>query len=103
MKYDKHEPQYDIVQMSSTSITDTHRRYSVPELELLGIVFALQHTKYYTSGAENIEIRCGHALPKSLTEKDLSEIDNPRLVYLFEQIIHYNYTRGSQNQAMKND
>ena len=54
---EKHLAQYNVIQMSSTLITDTHRWYLVPELELLGVVFALKHCKYYTLGAEGINIR----------------------------------------------
>ena len=75
----------------------------MPELELFGVVFALKHCKYYTLVAEGFEIRCDHAPLKGFSEKDLSDLDNPRLVRMFESILNYDciisHVKGHQNQV----
>ena len=51
----------------------------------------------------SIEIRCNHALLKGLPEKDLSDLDNPRMARIFKSILHYDYqinhVNGHQNQV----
>ena len=62
------------------------------ELELAGIVFALESSKFYCLGAKNITVWTDHQALVDLQNKSYDQIDNKRLVRLFERICHYNVT-----------
>ena len=80
-----------IIYCGSTGLTDAQRRWSMCELELGSIVFALENAHNFTYGDENIEIFTDHSLLVGLSKKCLDEIPNPRLTALINKIAHYNY------------
>ena len=51
---------------------------------------ALNHAKYYCINAPRVIVKTDHSPLKGLFSKDLSEIDNPRVVKLVEKTLHYN-------------
>jgi hypothetical protein len=71
-------------------------------LELLGVVWSLNHAKVYTTGNNLVEVLTDHSALESLSKKDLGDIENPRLIRLLEKISHYNYRiryiKGKTNQ-----
>ena len=54
------EGQYHIIRCGSRSNTDTEKNYSVCELELLGVVFAIQDCKFYLKGCPHFTIQTDH-------------------------------------------
>ena len=62
------------------------------ELELAVITFALENSKFYCLGAKDITVWTDHQALAELQNKHYDQIDNKRVVRLFEQICHYNVT-----------
>ena len=56
----------------------------------MAVCWALDHARYYCIGAPKIVIKTDHSPLKGLFKKDLSEIDNPRVVKLLEKTLHHN-------------
>ena len=50
-----------IITMASTGLTSAQRNYSATELELLGVVWALNHAKVYTTGNNLVEVLTDHS------------------------------------------
>ena len=71
--------------MGATGLTPGQKNWSIFETELLSVVWALEHARYYCIGAPKITVRTDHSPLKGLFKKDLSEIDNPRVVKLLER------------------
>ena len=90
-----------IIFCGSTGLTDAQRRWSMCELELGAICFALENAHNFTYGANDIEILTDHSPLVGLSKKCLDEIPNPRITSLFDKISHYNYRikhiKGEQN------
>merc|ERR1712081_161928 len=79
-----------IVTLGATGLTPGQKNWSIFETELLAVVWALEHARYYVIGAPKVTIRTDHSPLKGLFRKDLSEIDNPRVVKLLEKTLHHN-------------
>ena len=92
-----------IIQMASTGLTKSQQNYSATELKLLGVVWSLQHAKLYTTGNNKITVHTDHSAIAHLSSKNLSDIENPRLVRLLEKILHFNYqvryVKGEDNKV----
>merc|ERR1711954_529223 len=90
-----------IVSCGSTGLTDAQKRSAMVELELAGIVFALENSKFYCLGAKDITVWTDHRALVDLQNKHYDQIDNKRIVRLFERICHYNvnikYIPGGDN------
>ena len=63
-----------IIQMASTGLTKSQKNYSVTELELLGLVWSLQHSKVYTMGNNKIIVHTDHSALAHLSTKNLSDV-----------------------------
>ena len=91
-----------IIQMASTGLTKSQRNYSATELELLGVVWSLQHAKIYTTGNNLITVFTDHSAIAHLSNKNLADIENPRIIRLLEKILHFNYVvkylKGAENK-----
>merc|ERR1711954_376046 len=72
-----------IVSCGSTGLTDAQKRYAMVELELAGIVFALENSKFYCLRAKDITVWTDHQALAELQNKYYDQIDNKRLVRLF--------------------
>ena len=90
-----------LVSCGSTGLTDAQKHYAMVELELAGIVFALENSKFYCLGAKDITVWTDHKALADLQGKHYDQIDNKRIVRLFERICHYNvkikYIPGCKN------
>ena len=62
----------------------------------------MQHSKIYTTGNNHITIFTYHSAIAHLSNKCLADIENPRIVWLLEKIIHFNYSvvylKGAENK-----
>ena len=78
------------------TLTETESRYAAIELELLGIVWAIQKCRLFLSGLSLFSIFTDHkplvSLIPILNSKQLDEIENPRLQRLRMKILEYSFT-----------
>ena len=63
-----------IITMGATGLTPGQKNWSIFETELLSVVWALEHARYYVIGAPKVTIRTDHSPLKGLFKKDLTEI-----------------------------
>ena len=100
-KRSKEVEKRSIVQMSSTSLKPNQKNWSIVEIELLAIVWSLEHSGYYTLANPDVHIITDHNPIVGILGKSLHQIDNTRIVKLIEQISHYSLTiehvKGSEN------
>ena len=61
------------------------------ELEMAAVVYGLTNAGHFTYGAQNIQVYSDHSPLVGLSRKALDDIDNPRLMSLFEKISHYSF------------
>ena len=86
----KHGDEWKVITCGSRFITDTERRYSMVELELLGVVWALHKCRVYLQGMKNFKVITDHRpLESILNKKLLSEIESPRLQRLKEKTLPF--------------
>ena len=73
------------------------------ETEWLWVMWAFEHSKYYGLGAFKINIRTDQAPLKGLFDKELSEIETPRIVKLIKQTLQNNlefeHMSGKSNEG----
>ena len=89
---EKGEQRFYMVTCGSTSLTPAQKNYSILELEMSAIVYALTNARHWLMGAPNIDIYTDHSPLKQINAKFMDEINNPRMVRLLEKISCYNYT-----------
>ena len=91
-----------IVACGSTGLTDAQKRYAMVELEVAAITYALEHSRFFCLGAKDIIVHTDHQVLEELQHKSYDQMDNKRLVRLFEQICHYDvkskYIQGAKNE-----
>ena len=81
-----------LIQCGSRSLTDCETRYSVSELELLGVVYATKACKHYLISAPTpFAVIVDHKAILGLLTKPLQELDG-RLLRLREKLLHSNFT-----------
>ena len=69
-------------------MTQAEQRYVAIEGEALAIAWALEQTKYFTIGCENLLVVTDHKpLVSIFTEKDLHSITNPRIFRLKQRTL----------------
>ena len=69
-----------MVSCGSRFISDTERRYSMVELEMLAAVWALKKCRVYLLGMNNFNVVVDHKpLESIMDKKTLNEIESPRL------------------------
>ena len=78
-----------LIDCQSRSVTPTESRYSITELELLGIVWAVKRSDYFLRGIKHFTIVTDHRPLVGLFRKQLNEIDNPRLLRLREKLLGF--------------
>ena len=84
--------QLHLVHCGSRFISETESRYAMVELELLAVVWAMNKCRYYLLGLPTFELKVDHRpLVPILNDKQLYDIDNPRLMRLKEKILPYSF------------
>lgn len=78
-----------LLRAGSRAITPTESRYSVTEVELLGVVWAVKKLRLYLRGSQ-FELVVDHKpLVSILNHKQLEEIETPRIMRLKEKLGGY--------------
>ena len=77
---------------ASRFVNSTEERYSVNELELLGIVWSIDYIKYYLYGKIFTVITDNRALLSILKEHRSNKSYNSRLSRWIDQLLPYNFT-----------
>ena len=84
---------------ASRTLTETEKRYSNIERELLGVVFGLERLHHYTFGSR-ITVEMDHQLLTSIWKKTIAN-SSPRLQRLLLRLaqydVHIEYLRGQEN------
>ena len=80
-----------IVQCGSFSLNLAQRNYAVIELEMLGIVRAVQRCDYYVRGIPNFTVVTDHRPLVGIFNKPITEIQNTRLLRFREALSPYNF------------
>ena len=87
--------------MSSTGLKPNQHNWSIVEIELLTVVWALEHSRYYMIANPDVHIITDHNPIVGILGKSLHQIDNTRIVKLIERISHYSlmveHVKGSDN------
>ena len=81
-----------VIQCGSRSLSDCETRYATVELEMLGIVFAIEKCDFYLRGIKHFHIQTDHKPLIGLMKKELHDIPNDRLVRMRERLIPYHFT-----------
>ena len=82
-----------LIQCGSRFLADVESRYSVIELEMVAVVWAMNKCKYYLMGLPHFTVVIDHRpLVPVLNNYTLDAIENPRLQRLKEKIMGYVYT-----------
>ena len=81
-----------LIQCASSSLTPTHQRYAVCELECMAVQWAIKKSNFYLRGLPHFEILTDHKPPVGVFSKGLNDLDNPRLMRFREKIMFYNFT-----------
>lgn len=80
-----------LVQCGSSSLTPTHQRYMVCELECMAVQYAKKKYDFFLRGLPHFEIWTDHKPLVGKFSNGLHNIDNPRLIRFCEKIMHYNF------------
>ena len=84
---------YNIIMAASRSLTSAECNYSVTELEMCGVCWAMQKADYYVQGAPDLRIITDHkALETLLNKKSLSSMPSQRLLRLRMRLTDYQFT-----------
>ena len=71
---------------------DAETRYAPVELESLAIAWGLENTKHYTLGNQKLIVATDHKpLEKVMGDRQLEDINNPRLLKLKERTLMWNF------------
>ena len=81
---------WKIVSCGSRFITETERRYSMVELEMLAAVWALKKCRVYLLGMKQFNLIVDHKpLESILDKKTMNEVESPRLQRLKEKLLPF--------------
>ena len=81
-----------LIQCASSSLTPTHQRYAVRELECMAVQWAIKKSDFYLRGLPHFEIWTDHKPLVGVFSKGLNNLDNPRLMRFRGKIMFYNFT-----------
>ena len=94
---------FNIIQAGSYAYTDTQKRYSASELEMLGVYIACKKCHYYLQGLQSFEVLTDHSALVEIFKKEIADINNPRLrafrEKLMDMTIKVGYLQGKKNLA----
>ena len=85
-------PKRRLIQCGSRSVSSPESRYAVCELEGLAVQWAALKCKYYLAGMPHFTVLTDHQSLVGLFKKDLSEVQNPRLLKYRENLQGYTFT-----------
>ena len=86
------EDGWKITLCGSRFLKDSETRYAAIEGEALAVAWALEQTKYFTMGCDNLVVVVDHRpLTKLLGDRTLDEIPNPRLFSLTQRTLPWIY------------
>ena len=84
---------YNLIQCVSRSLAPCEQRYATIEIECLSLTFVISRMKYYLYNLPGTFTSFTDHKPLLGTfKKDLTEIENPRLLRLREKMLAYNFT-----------
>jgi hypothetical protein len=91
-----------LVEAGSRFISETEGRYSMVELELLAVVWAVKKCRMYLAGLPHFTLVVDHQPLRSiLDKKTLDQVETPRIQRLKMALAPYNFTtewlRGKEN------
>ena len=93
----RHGDIWRLVQCGSRFLTDTESRYAVVEIELAACLWACRKCHNYLAGLPYFTLVVDHRpLVPILNQKQLSEIENPRLQRMREKMTPYSFTASWQ-------
>ena len=72
------------------SLTPAQRNYSIIELVLNTIVYAITDARHWLAGAPSIKVFIKHSPLKHLSNKFLDKIPNPQLIFLCKKLMDQN-------------
>ena len=86
----------------SRFLTPAEQNYAAIEGEALGVAWALEQTRYFTMGCDDLVVIVDHKpLVKLFGDRRLDEIDNPRLFRMKQRTLRWRfdieYQRGESN------
>ena len=81
-----------VIQCESTLLTPAQTNYSVTDIELLAILWALENTAFYTKGGPVIKVYSDHSALVSLCHKKMITVPNHRLINMLQRLSNFNYT-----------
>ena len=93
---------WNLIQAGSRFLTDTESRYTIIELEMLAVCWAIS---LFLTGLQHFTVITDHnPLIPILKNHCLDEVENPRLQRLKTRLMAYHFTaqwlRGSKNDAL---
>ena len=101
-QFEAEKKRWKLIQCGSRALSETESRYSVCEIEGLGVLFAIQKSSFYLKLAPKFKVLTDHKSLKGVRQKDLIQITNVRLRRFFEKIQEYDYEiehiKGTKNQ-----
>ena len=84
-------------------LSKTEQNYAAVEGEALGVAWALEQTRFFTMGCNDLIVVVDHApLVKLLGDRRLDEIDNPRLFRLKQRTLMWRFQIEYQPGKMNN-
>jgi len=85
--------QWKLIEAGSRFLTDTESRYSMVELELLAVVWAMKKCRLYLAGLPHFELLVDHQPLRSiLDKKTIDQIETPRIQRLKMSLMPYNFS-----------
>ena len=82
---------FRLIQCGSKSLNDTQRNYATIELECLAINHAIKKCKFYLHGKDNFTVITDHKPLLGIFNKNLDDLDNPRLQRMREKVMGFNF------------
>ena len=81
-----------LVQCGSRRTREEETRYSVSELELAAIAWAVDHCRFYLTGSPGFDIITDHKPLKGILDKSVENLTTQRLYRLRQKLADYNFT-----------
>ena len=80
-----------LIRCGSRALTPAEKNYSVTELELLAVAYAMRHSSFYLASCPHFRLKTDHRPLVGLFNKGLADIDNARLRRLRMKTVDYNF------------
>ena len=80
-----------LIQRGSCSLTPTQQRYATVELECMAIQWAIKKCEFYLRGLPNFEVLTDHRPLVGVFKKQLSLLENARLMRMREKIQEFTF------------